>query len=62
MEWQEVASYIFGFMGVAIAGWVARSIDKMRDSVEHLNVQIAVVISRTDSHEQRISKLEDKVE
>lgn len=60
MEWQEVAKVIFGFMALAISGWVAHSIDQMRSSVENLNIKIAVVISRVEAHEKRLSKLEDK--
>ena len=59
MEWATVAQAAFGFMALAIAGWVARSIDKMRASVEELNIKMAVVISRTDNHEQRLTRLED---
>ena len=60
MDWQDVAAYIFGFMALAIAGWVARSIDKMRSSLEELNVKIAIIIFRTDNHEDRLKRLEQR--
>lgn len=60
MAWNEVANGLFGFMGLSIAGWVAFSIDKMRASVEKLNVRVAVIIEKTEGHEKRISKLEDR--
>lgn len=60
MSWDEVAAGLFGFMALGIAGWVARSISNMSESVEQLNIKIAVLLTRIDSHESRISKLEDK--
>lgn len=60
MDWNEVAKSLFGFMALSIAGWVAWSIDKMRASVEELNIRVAVIIEKTEGHEKRISKLEDK--
>lgn len=35
-------------------------LQKMADSVEELNVKVAIVIERTDHHEKRISKLEER--
>jgi hypothetical protein len=64
MDQQHYLTILEGFLGVVglgIAAWVANSIDKMRSSVEELNTKIAVVISRTDNHEQRLNKLEDKI-
>ena len=59
MDWATVAQALFGFMALAIAGWVARSIDKMRASVEELNVKMAVIIERVESHEKRLDRLEN---
>lgn len=59
MDWASVMQGLFAFMGLAIAGWVARSLDRMRDSVDRLNIQIAVVIEQQTNHERRITKLED---
>jgi methyl-accepting chemotaxis protein len=66
MEWSELVPYVFGFMALAIAGWVARSIEKMsesmdelRDSVSELNKNMAVVAVQVSEHDRRISKLED---
>lgn len=67
MEWNEIVPYIFGFMALAIAGWVANSIrqmsasmKEMSESVGRLNVQIAVLISQQSDHDRRLSRLENK--
>lgn len=62
MDWQSVSQSVFAFMGLAIAGWVARSLDKMRESVEQLNVKMAVIVERTDNHEKRLERLEGNKE
>jgi hypothetical protein len=50
MEW--------AFLGI-VAGGVG-ILWKIYDSLNQLNVKIAVVITRMDSHEDRISKLESR--
>lgn len=60
MDWQTVAQGLFGAMALAIAGWIARSIDKMKDDLSELNTKIAVIIERVETHEKRIDKLENK--
>lgn len=60
MEWQSVAQGLFGFMALAIAGWIAKSIDTMKEDLSELNCKIAVIIERIESHDKRISKLEDQ--
>lgn len=60
MDWQTVAQGLFGFMALSIAGWVAFSIDRMRESVEQLNVKMAVIVERTDNHEKRLERLEER--
>jgi hypothetical protein len=40
--------------------WQAKEIaDKLKNGVNELNIKIAVIIERTDSHEKRIERLED---
>lgn len=59
MEWQTVAQGLFGFMALAIAGWIAKSIDAMKNDLSQLNCKIAVIIERVETHEKRIDKLEE---
>ncbi len=61
MEWSEVAKTIFYALGSGAALWIARSISKLEESVSELNVKMAVVVERSDGHERRISKLEEKI-
>jgi len=67
MDWVTIVPYLFGFMALAIAGWVARSIDKLADAVDSmklsvgsLNLNVAVVIEKVANHEKRIERLEDR--
>lgn len=60
MDWPSVAQGIFYFLALAVSVWVGRSIDEMRKSVESLNIKMAVYVERSDNHEKRITKLEDK--
>jgi hypothetical protein len=60
MEWQEVAEKLFYFLSSAVVFWVGKSISNMSNSVEQLNLKIAVLLEKVNSHEHRIAKLEDK--
>ncbi len=67
MDWSTIVPYIFGFMALAIAGWVANSIrgmsqsmKEMSASVNNLNVQMAVLISQQSDLDRRLSRLENK--
>jgi hypothetical protein len=48
----------WAFLGVLTGG--VYILWQIKTSVDELNVKIAVVINRTDSHEKRIEKLEEK--
>lgn len=47
---------LFGYIG----GKLINVLEKIQTSIEKLNIQIAVVIERTNSHEKRIEVLEEK--
>lgn len=61
MDWPNVAQGIFYFLGSAVACWIGLSIERMRSSIEKLNVNMGIILERSDSHEKRITKLEDKI-
>jgi hypothetical protein len=45
---------------LAICGaYIAYNVNKLTDSVNELNTKIAVVVTRVDSHEHRLNKLEE---
>ena len=48
------------FLG--LGGFMVYIAKGIKDSVDKLNVQIAVVIEKTDNHEKRIDKLEGRYE
>ena len=51
------------FMGMAllgIAGWIGNTLGGMLKNIQTLNVQVAVVLEKLGSHEQRISRLEQE--
>ena len=54
--------FIAIFIGVAgyFGSKLVDILQNIQKSIETLNIQIAVVIERTDSHEKRIEKLEEK--
>ena len=74
MEWSEVFPTLFFGMAsllLVVVGYLFSQMNesmreakeylhKMADSVEELNVKVAIVIERTDHHEKRIAKLEER--
>ena len=49
-----------GFLLVFNIQTASAHLEELKESVKDLNVKIAVVIERVDSHERRISNLEEK--
>jgi len=67
MEWTEVAKTIFYALAGVVAVWIGRSFDELKSdikdlthSVSDLNKNVAVVVERSDGHEKRISRLEER--
>jgi hypothetical protein len=67
MSWEEAKELLLlwaitGMLGAIV--WMAREMlsefRRLRESVEALNVKIAVVITDLQHHEERITRLEDK--
>lgn len=57
----EVFTGLMGFIGgllAIIGGYIASKLGHMTDSVDLLNVKLAVVIEKLEHHDKRISKLE----
>lgn len=51
-----------GFFLVRLFNQVSLDLRRLVDSVENLNVKMAVIVEKTDHHERRISRLEEKGE
>lgn len=49
---------LVAFLAVTIFKDMADDIKRMADSVDNLNIRVAVVIEKTDNHERRIGLLE----
>lgn len=67
MEWTEVAKTILYALAGVVAVWIGRSFDELKSdikdlthSVSDLNKNVAVVVERSDGHEKRISRLEER--
>lgn len=54
-----LATVILGIIGYTVAELV-NVLKSIRDSIAELNTQIAIVIAKTDNHERRIERLEEK--
>jgi len=67
MEWNEVARSIFYGLGSLAVLWVGVTFTELKADLKELTtatvdltVKIATMIERMDSHEKRISRLEDE--
>lgn len=57
----QVALGTIGSMALYIGSRISQDLHKLTQSVERLNERMATIIERVDSHEKRISKIEEKV-
>lgn len=58
--WVQILLAVIGTILLGIGGYIARSLGKLTEGVQELNVKIAVVISQLSQHEDRLKRLEDK--
>ena len=56
--WNQVVLAVVGFLLVYFVNQASGHLAELNQGVKELNVKIAVVIERVDSHERRISNLE----
>ena len=54
----ESAIAVLGFFLVYLFNRLTQDLGKLTNSVEQLNVKIAVVISRLETHSERLDRLE----
>lgn len=57
----DIVTYGFYAMITGIAGFIAQSISRIKDSIESLNSHVAVLLERTDRHDRDLERLEDKL-
>jgi len=58
MELAAIVVGLAGFLGVTLMSMLLYEIRKTRESIEVLNSQVAVVISKVELQENRIDRLE----
>jgi len=59
MDFTQAKDLILQGMAMGMVGWLVYEIRRTRESVEQLNIKIAVVIRDIDDHGHRIERLED---
>jgi len=58
MDFQEFFRWVFyGLMG-GVCTYGVYILGKLQDSVEKLNINVAIVVERTENHEKRLDRLE----
>lgn len=57
-QFSSIATSVMGTLLLGVAGYIANQMKRLTDGVEQLNLKMAVVVERVDSHEKRLSKLE----
>jgi len=53
---------VCGFLLTGISAWFVLEFREMRKSVESLNLQITHIISKIETHEVRIERIEEKID
>ena len=57
----EIGRLIIEFIVIPIFIFAANKIDKLTDSINALNTQVAVIIQQTSNTDKRIDRIEEKV-
>jgi hypothetical protein len=60
--YQDLITYGFYGMITLIGGFIAQSINKIKESIESLSSHVAVLIARTDRHDKDIERLDGRIE
>lgn len=59
-EVQQIKEAVLSFLAAGGVAILAFEIHALRKSVERLNEKMAVILERTETHERRIERLEEK--
>jgi hypothetical protein len=57
----EVVVGLFGFLMLQILNRAQKDMHKLTESVDALNIKIAAILARIESHEKRIDRLEERL-
>lgn len=68
IDWNNFVNWAFFALITIVAIRASKQLDqavdtaeKLKDSIQELNTNVAIIVQRTDNHEKRLEKLEDKV-
>lgn len=59
MEWVQFKDAILQFLAVGSISLFTYEVRRIRESIDQLNIKIAIVIRDVENHEHRIGRLED---
>lgn len=60
---EQALSILISAIGVLLCGvmtWIATNLNRLTNSVEKLNIQMALVGEKVNTHQWRIERLEEK--
>ncbi len=60
MDLSAIVLGLTGFFGITMTSMLLYEIRRTRESIESLNEKVAVVISKVETHESRIDRLESR--
>ncbi len=60
MDWNQAKDLFMIGLATVASGFIGMEIRRLRDSVETLNTNVAVILARMSNHEDRIKRLEDQ--
>ncbi len=58
MTADQLITWMFQALAIGVSGVALSEFRRMRESVQQLNINVAVIVEKTDNHEGRITKLE----
>lgn len=62
IEFEQFVQWTFYGLLSGVAIYAAKTLGKLRESVEFLNVQIAVILTKSDGYEKTLAKHGDEIE
>lgn len=62
MEFKDFAQYLLFILVAGFGGYVMKQISKMTDSVEKLNINLAVILEKMVQHAKILDKHEAEIE
>lgn len=61
MDWLDAKDAILSFLSIGCVGWITYELRALRESVEKLNINAAVVLERISFHEKEIENQDFRI-